>query len=114
MSTRTVRPYGSDEMWLLPPSPQEWLPEDHLAYLLPDLAEALNLTPILQTYGWTTLGMASYHPQLLVKILFYVYAVGIPALRQIAKELDENVAFWVLAANQRPDFRTISDFVGSV
>ena len=72
--------------------------------------EALNLTPILQTYGGVTRGTAPYHPQLLVKILFYAYAVGIPASRQIAKELDENVAFRVLAANQRPDFRTISDF----
>ena len=45
-----------------------------------------------------------------MKILFYAYAVGIPASRQIAKELDENVAFRVLAANQRPDFRTISNF----
>ena len=33
-----------------------------------------------------------------------------PASRQIARELEENVAFRVLAANQRPDFRTISDF----
>ena len=110
MTTRTFRPYDPDEQWLLPPSPQEWLPEDHLAYFLSDLVEALNLTPILQTYGGVTRGTAPYHPQLLVKILFYAYAVGIPASRQIAKELDENVAFRVLAANQRPDFRTISDF----
>jgi transposase len=110
MPTRTFRPYDPDELWLLPPSPQEWLPEDHLAYFLSDLVETLNLTPILQTYGGVTRGTVPYHPQLLVKILFYAYAVGIPASRQIAKELDENVAFRVLAANQRPDFRTISDF----
>lgn len=36
--------------------------------------------------------------------------MGIPASRQIARELEENIAFRVLAANQRPDFRTISDF----
>jgi transposase len=110
MTTRTFRPYDPDAMWLLPPSLQEWLPEDHLAYFLSDLVETLNLTPILQTYGGVTRGTAPYHPQLLVKVLFYAYAVGIPASRQIARELDENVAFRVLASNQRPDFRTISDF----
>jgi transposase len=47
---------------------------------------------------------------LLVKVLLYAYAVGVAALRQMARELEENVAFRVLAANQRPDFRTLSDF----
>ncbi|MDF0666772.1 MAG: IS1182 family transposase [Nitrospira sp.] len=110
MTTRTFRPYEPDDLWLLPPSPQDWLPEDHLAYFLADLMEALNLDPILATYGGVTRGTAPYHPQLLVKVLLYAYAVGIPASRQIARELEEDVAFRVLAANQRPDFRTISDF----
>jgi transposase len=47
---------------------------------------------------------------MLVKVLLYAYAVGVPASRQMARELEEDVAFRVLAANQRPDFRTISDF----
>ena len=110
MTTRTFRPYEPDDLWLLPPSPQDWLPEDHLAYFLADLVEALNLDPILATYGGVTRGTAPYHPQLLVKVLLYADAVGIPASRQIARELEEDVAFRVRAANQRPDFRTISDF----
>ena len=48
MTTRMFRPYDPEELWLLPPSPHEWLPEDHLAYFLSDLVEALNLTPILR------------------------------------------------------------------
>ena len=44
------------------------------------------------------------------KVLLYAYAVGVAASRQMARELEENVAFRVLAANQRPDFRTLSDF----
>lgn len=110
MITRTFRPYDPEEWWLLPPSPREWLPEDHLAYFLTDLVEELNLQPILATYGGVTRGTAPYHPQLLVTVLLYAYAVGIPASRQIARKLEEDVAFRVLAANQRPDFRTLSDF----
>jgi transposase len=110
MPIRTFRPYEPDDLWLLPPSPQEWLPEEHLAYFVADLVEALNLKPILATYGGVTRGTAPYHPQLLVKVLLYAYAMGIPASRQIARKLEEDVAFRVLAANQRPDFRTLSDF----
>jgi Transposase and inactivated derivatives len=47
---------------------------------------------------------------MLVTILLYAYAVGVPASRQIARKLEEDVAFRVLAADQRPDFRTLSDF----
>ena len=110
MTTRMFRPYDPDELWLLPPSPRDWLPEDHLAYFLSDLVDELNLQPILVTYGGVTRGTAPYHPQLLVKVLLYAYAVGIPASRQIAQKLEADVAFRVLAANQRPDFRTLSDF----
>ncbi|MDH5626196.1 MAG: IS1182 family transposase [Nitrospira sp.] len=110
MTTRRFRPYDPDELWLLPPSPCEWLPEEHLAYFLSDLVDVLNLQPILVTYGGVTRGTVPYHPQLLVKVLLYAYAVGIPASRQIARKLEEDVAFRVLAANQRPDFRTLSDF----
>jgi transposase len=110
MTTRTVRPYDPDELWLWPPSPREWLPEDHLAYFLADLVEELNLHPILVTSGGVTRGTAPYHPQLLVTVLLSGYAVGIPASRQIARKREEDVAFRVLAANQRPDFRTLSEF----
>ena len=110
MITRTFRPYEPKQLWLLPPSPREWLPKDHLAYFLSDLVDELNLQPILATYGGVTRGTAPYHPQLLVTVLLYAYAMGIPASRQIARKLEEDVAFRVLAANQRPDFRTLSDF----
>ena len=110
MTTRTFRPYDPEELWLLPPSPREWLPEEHLVYFLSDLVDELDLKPIVATYRGVTRGTVPYHPRMLVKVLLYAYAVGIPASRQIARELEENVAFRVLAANQRPDFRTISDF----
>ena len=110
MPTRTFRPYEPDDLWLLPPSPREWLPEGHLAEVVSDVVDELDLTDIFRTYGGVTRGVAPYHPRMLVKVLFYAYAVGIPASRQIARELEENIAFRVLAANQQPDFRTISEF----
>ncbi len=110
MLDRTFRPYEPDQLLLLPPSLGEWLPKDHLAYFVSDVITELDLSAILTPYGGVTRGNAPYDPRMLVTVLLYAYAVGIPASRQIARELEENVAFRVLAANQRPDFRTISDF----
>jgi transposase len=110
MTTRTFRPYEPDDLWLLPPSPRDWLPEDHLAYFVSDVVDAVDLRPILAAYRGVRRGTVPYHPRMLVKVLLYAYAVGIPASRQIARELEEDIGFRVLAANQRPDFRTISDF----
>ncbi len=110
MTERTFRPYDPDQLLVLPPSLRDWLPTDHLAYFVADLVEELDLQPILKTYGRVTRGNAPYDPGMLVRVLLYAYAVGVPASRQIARRLQEDVAFRVLAANTTPDFRTLSDF----
>lgn len=69
MSPRTFRPYEPDELWLLPPSPREWLPEGHLAEVVSDVVDELNLTDILRTYGGVPRGVVPYHPRMLVKVL---------------------------------------------
>ena len=43
-------------------------------------------------------------------MLLYGYCAGVASSRRIAQRLHEDIAFRVLAANNTPDFRTISDF----
>ena len=106
MTSRTVRP---DDLWLWPPSPRDWRPEGHLADVVSDVVDALELKALLPTDGGVTRGAAPYHPRMLVTVLFSAYAVGIPAARQIAREREADVAGRVRAAKQPPDFRTIRD-----
>ena len=47
----------------------------------------------------------------MVKVLLYTYCIGAPSSRKIAGRLEEDIAFLVLAANNTPDFRTISGFL---
>ena len=47
---------------------------------------------------------------MMVKVLVYGYCIGVASSRRIAQRLHEDIAFRVLAANNTPDFRTISDF----
>ena len=108
--SKTYLPYDPDQQLLLPQALQEWLPEDHLAYFISDLVDQLDLSEIMARYEQERRGGPPYHPLMMVKVLLYGYCVGVASSRRMAQRLHEDVAFRVLAANNTPDFRTISDF----
>lgn len=108
--SKTFRPYQPDQMLLMPVALQEWLPEDHLAYFISDVVDQLDLGAIMSRYEVEQRGYPPYHPRMMVKVLVYAYCIGAPSSRKIEKHLHQDVAFRVLAANNTPDFRTISDF----
>lgn len=107
---KTYRTYLPEQSLLLPPNLRDWLPDDHLAYFVSELVDELDLAAIESYYEAETRGQPPYHPRLMVKLLVYGYAVGVRSSRKIARHVDEDVAFRVLAAGNRPDFRTLSDF----
>jgi len=107
---KTYRPYCPDQMLLLPPSLQDWLPENHLSYFVSDVIDNLDLSAIESVYEREDRGYPPYHPHMMTKVLVYAYCVGVFSSRKIQRHLIEDVAFRVLAAGNQPDFRTISDF----
>lgn len=110
MSSKKFRAYSPNQTFLMPPSMREWLPEDHLAYFVSDTLDEMDLSEIEGVYERNLVGYPPYHPQMMVKVLLYAYCTGVYSSRKIAKKLEGDVAFRVLAAENRPDFRTISDF----
>ena len=108
--SKTYRPYDPDQQLLLPSALREWLPDDHLAYFISDVVDQLELFEITARYERESRGGPPYHPRMMVKVLLYGYCVGVASSRRIAQRLHEDIAFRVLAANNTPDFRTISDF----
>ena len=44
---KSFRPWQPDQTTLLPPSPREWLADDHQVYFLLDLVDELDLSEIL-------------------------------------------------------------------
>jgi transposase/signal recognition particle subunit SEC65 len=107
--SKTFRPYEPDQDFLMPASMREWLPTDHLAYFISDIVDHLDLNPIMSRYREEK-GYPPYHPAMMVKVLLYAYCIGVASSRKIEKRLCEDIAFGVLAANNTPDFRTVSDF----
>ncbi len=108
--SKTYRAYDPDQQMLLPAAMREWLPDDHLAYFISDVVDELELSEITARYERESRGGPPYHPRMMVKVLLYGYCVGVASSRRIAQRLHEDIAFRVLAANNMPDFRTISDF----
>lgn len=99
--------YDPDQTLLIAPDLHEWLPDDHLVYFVSDIVDDLDLASIYARYDERR-GFPPYEPRMMVKILVYAYCIGQTSSRQIFKELLENVPFRVLAANNRPDHRTIN------
>jgi transposase len=108
--SKTFRPYEPDQDFLMPASMRAWLPGDHLAYFISDMVDQLDLSTIMERYQVEERGYPPYHPAMMVKVILYAYCIGVVSSRKIDKRLCEDIAFRVLAANNTPDFRTISDF----
>ena len=107
---KTYRPYLPEQDLLLPQSLRDWLPEEHLAYFVSDLIDELDLSAIESYYEKEERGYPPYHPRMMTKVLVYGYCVGVFSSRRLAKRLQEDIGFRVLAAGNEPDFRTLSDF----
>ena len=108
--SKTYLPYDPEQQLLLPAALQEWLPPDHLPYFISDVVDQMDLSVIMVRYEEERRGGPPYHPRMMVKVLLYGYCTGVASSRRIARRLHEDIAFRVLAANNTPDFRTISDF----
>ncbi len=104
------RPYPPEQPLLLPPDLRDWLPEDHLVYTVRELWDELDLAAFYAPYTQQGSGNLPYAPALRVKILVYGYAAGLLSSRRRAQKLEEDVAFRVLAAGNRPPHRTLCEF----
>jgi transposase len=107
---KTYRPYEPTQSFLLPPSPLEWLPKDHLAYFVLDLVRSVDMSAITSHYEREARGYPPYHPTMMLSLLVYGYCVGTRSSREIEKKTHEDVAFRVLAGGQHPDHSRISEF----
>jgi transposase len=100
-----------EQPYLLPPSLQDWLPQDHLARFIADVASQLDLSQIYAAYERKDgRGLAAYHPLLMTRLLLYGYAIGVRSSRRIEKASYDDLAFRYLSADQHPDHDTIAAF----
>lgn len=102
------KPYRKDPLHLLPPSLEDYVPEGHLARLVYEVVEGFNTSGIEDQYS--DLGQNTYHPKILLKLLFDGYTTGVRSGRKISARCETDTAYMYLSERYRPDFRTINDF----
>jgi len=96
--------------FLLPPSPSDWLPENHLAWFVIDAVEQLNIDKVLDGYRISGKGEQAYPPRVMLALLIYSYCTGTFASRKIEAQIEDSVAFRVIAVGLTPAHRTICRF----
>jgi transposase len=105
------RTYQPEQSFLLPPSLSDWLPENHLAYFISEVVSVLDLSGFYARHEESDpRGNQPFDPAMMLKVLIYGYASGTFSSRRLAKKLEEDVAFRMLAAGNFPEHRTICDF----
>ena len=101
-------PVDRQTSYLFPPSVEDWLPEDHLARFIVEVIERLDLSALTRQYAGR--GSAAHHPAVLLGLLIYGYATGLPSSRKIERATYDSVAFRYIAANTHPDHDTLAAF----
>ena len=99
-----------EQVFLMPPDVREWLPESHLAWFVIDAVSAMDLAAFYAAYRRTVMVGAAYEPAMMA-LLLYAYTRGVRSSRAIERACEEDVAYRVIAAQQKPDHATVARFV---
>jgi transposase len=107
---KTYRPWNPEAYRQQAHTPAAKLPEDDLVFFLLDLVPQLDLSAVSAPYEDELRGAPPFDPIMMTCLLLYAYCVGVYSSRKIARACERNLAFLALVGDDRPDFRTISDF----
>jgi transposase len=107
---KTYRPWEPQRYQHEAHSPASKLPEGDLVFFLLDAVATLDVSRFYAPYEQETRGAPPFDPAMMVCLLLYAYSVGVFASRKIALACERHLAFLAIVGEDRPDFRTISDF----
>jgi transposase len=102
------KPYRPEQPYLLPPSLEDELREEHLCFFVRRVVQRLDLSGFEQAYGAE--GGSLYAPELMLSVWLYAYATGLTSARQLERRLVEDLPLRYLAAGARVDNWALSAF----
>lgn len=98
----------SQQSVLFPSNLSDKIAVNHPVRLVNQIVDQLDIDDILSTYKGG--GASSYHPRVMIKILFYSYLNNVYSCRKIERQLQENIYYMWLSGEATPNFRTINNF----
>lgn len=105
-------PWNRGQTFLFPPSPEDWLPEGHLARFVLDVVDRLDLSSIYARIEGERApqGRRAFPPELMVSLLLYAYMTGTTSSRVIERKSYEDVGYRFICGDLHPNFRTLGTF----
>jgi transposase len=107
---KKYRPWDPERYQQEAQSPAAKLPAADVVFFLLDSVRRMDLRRFYAPYEEETRGAPPFDPAMMVCLLLYAYCVGVFSSRKIAWACERNLAFIAIVGQERPDFRTISDF----
>jgi transposase len=111
-----LRSFSRDQAWLLPPTLNDFLPQDHPARFVAMFVDAAQER---EGEGWRELegdlqgdplGAPAYHPHALLSIWVYGFMTGVRSSRKLEAACRDQIPYLWLSGNQRPDHNTLWRF----
>jgi len=90
---KIFREYSQCQGLLLPPSLDEFVPEDHEARIINDVVDAVDLSLLLAKYEGG--GAPAYHPAMMLKVIIYAYSRGIYSSRSHCPGVEDRYRLYV-------------------
>lgn len=106
--------YSYEQKIMVPVSLENQILAGTFEYTLNVVINEMDLSSFDEHYANDATGASAYDPAILLKIVLYAYSKGIISSRKIAQLCEENIVCMALAADSRPHFTTIANFVSSM
>lgn len=103
--------YDQNQVLEVPVRVDSLIPEGHLVRMVNSMVDNICLSNLCSYYSGG--GRSAYHPRMMIKVWIYGYCEGIYTSRKLSKALRENLNFIWLSGNQKPCFKSLSEFRGS-
>ncbi len=97
-----------DTPMLLPPSIEQWIPENDVARLIVEVVEGLAESQC--HFNWRGSGSEQYPPRMMLALLIYSYSHGVCSSRAIEQATHRDVAVRFITGDTHPDHDTIATF----
>jgi transposase len=107
---RGYRPVDRDQLFLLPVSMVDWLPDEHLVWFLIEAVERLDTTAFHARARLGGVGRRGYDPDMLLTLFVYAMAHGQRSSRQIERLCHTDIAFRIICAQDMPDHTVLARF----
>ena len=109
MSTKLhTKSYSNNDRLFFLLNPNEDIAENDPVRVVDAVVESLDLKEFKKLYRER--GRCPYHPKMMLKVILYAYMNNIYSCRKIERQVQRDIHYIWLAAQERPDFVTINRF----